>query len=151
MCVIVRFNAHGSSMAPSLSLSPNLPLSHSPSLPLSLASLCARLTHGLCGAEQRVSEVARAVLLGTCGAVVTRVSGLALADTDGANLKEALPRRPRKEDGMGGEKKGGDAGGQGAAGEVMKGEEVVRGLDLVDWGFVAGRAAWYKWGQLDLR
>ena len=96
-----------------------------------------------------MSEVARAVLLGTCGGVVTRVSGLALADTDGANLKEALTRRPRKECGKGGEKKGGDAGEQGA-GEVMKGEAVVKGLDAVDWGFVAGRVAWYKWGQLDL-
>ena len=137
-----------------LTLSPSLPISFTlpPTLSLSLsfASLRARLTHGLCGAEQRVSEVARAVLLGTCSGVVTRVSGLALADTDGANLKEALTRRLRKEGGKGGEKKGGDAGEQGA-GEVMKGEEVVRGLDLVDWGFVAGRAAWYKWRQLDLR
>jgi hypothetical protein len=90
------------------------------------------------------------VLLGTCSGVVTRISGLALADTDGANLKEALTRRPRKEDRMDEEKKGVDAGGQGAW-EVMKGEAVVKGLDAVDWGFVAGRAAWYQWGQLDLR
>ena len=118
-------------------------------------SLCVCVCAGL-PVRQRTEEVARAVALGTCSGGVTRISGLALADKDGANLNETVTRRPRKEGGKDEMKQGGGAGEKAPGGEKMQGAEevgeaAVKGLDAVDWGFVAGRAAWYKWGRLDLR
>jgi hypothetical protein len=102
--------------------------------------------------------LARAVALGTCSGVLTRISGLEVADTDAVNLNESVTRRPRKEGGNGGDQKGRDAGEKAAgeaweqeADEEMQAEALVKGLDAADWGFVVGRVAWYKWGRLDLR
>jgi hypothetical protein len=61
---------------------------------------------------------------------LTRVNGLAVADVDGANLKESVTRR-----GWNGEKQ----------------EGVVGALDLVDWFYLAGMVARYKWRSLDIR
>jgi hypothetical protein len=79
---------------------------------------------------QRELEVARAVLAGAQSGALTGVNGLALADKDGKDLSQLLTRR-------------GTDGEEAAA--------VVGGLDLVDWFYVAERAARYQWGSLDVR
>jgi hypothetical protein len=75
-------------------------------------------------------EVVQAVATGFHSKILTRVNRLDVADMDEVNLKESVTRR-----GKDGEKE----------------EGVVRRLDLVDWFCVAGMAAWYLWGSLDVR
>jgi hypothetical protein len=79
---------------------------------------------------QRALELGRAVAMGVLIEALTRVNRLDIENTDGPNLKESVTRR-----GKDGEKE----------------EGVVGGLDLVGWFYVAGMAARYQWGSLDVR
>jgi hypothetical protein len=89
-------------------------------------------------------EVARAMLVGIQSGTLTRVNGLAVADEDGTNLKQSVLRRgtDRQNEKQSFTRHGTDG---------EKAEGVVGGLDVVDWFYVAERAARFGWSSLDVR
>ena len=80
--------------------------------------------------RQRSLEVGWAVAAGAMEGGLRRVNGLEVEDRDGGNLRETVARR-------------------GKDGELER--VVVKGFELSDWCYVAGRAEGYKWRELDVR